>query len=392
LAISDQQSRVKSLLAKQRALANITQEMTRQVDLRVQPVFETALAQAGQALGADMACLHLADEEQGLTRLVADWRLTPRLAQAWGGLSLRGHSPAALCQRGGQPLEIASAQLPQGLGGVSMAPVKGMELTVGTLSMLFSGPPPSDPDRAAFLESVGHLLGQAIEHAGLVSELVDNLDELKMLKASLETRNQQLDQANQQLKQTNQQLKQTNQQLKQANQQLDQANQQLAELSITDGLTGAYNHRHLQERLSREIARSRRLGHPVCLVMADLDHFKQVNDRLGHQAGDEALRLTADWLKSGVREVDMVGRYGGEEFMLVLVDCQLEAGRQVADKLRLTIARRSRRQPFDAIGGFTVSMGVAQLAQGMNEEDLVKAADQALYRAKEQGRDRVETA
>ncbi|MFH1034719.1 MAG: sensor domain-containing diguanylate cyclase [Pseudomonadota bacterium] len=364
MAICDHESRVKSLLAKQRALANLTLEMTRQVELQVQPVFEAALSQAGRALGADMACLHLADEERGLTRLVANWRATLPLMRAWGGLLLEGPSPPAQCQRGGQVLEISSRQLPQGVGGVATCPVKGLELTVGTLSVLFKQPLPPDPDRPAFLESVGHLLGLAIEHAGLVSELIDNLDQLMQLKASLETRNQEM----------------------------DQANQRLAELSVTDGLTGVYNHRHLHERLSREIARSRRLGHPICLVMADLDHFKQVNDRLGHQAGDEALRLTAAWLKSGVREVDLVGRYGGEEFVLVLVDCDLEAGWQVADKLRQVVAERGLRQPFDAIGGFRVSMGVAQLTEGMDEKELVNAADQALYRAKQNGRDRVERA
>ncbi len=363
MAISDHQSRVKSLLAKQRALANITREMTRQVELHVQPVFETALAQAAQALDAQMACLHLADEERGLTRLVADWNLPAPLARAWSSLELQGDTPPARCQRGGLALEVDAGLLPPELGSVATAPVKGMELTVGTISVIFKAHLPPDPDRSPFLESVGHLLGLSIEHAGLVSELMDNLDQQMQLKASLEARNQEL----------------------------DQANRQLAELSVTDGLTGIYNHRHLHERLSREIARSRRLGHPICLVMADLDHFKQVNDRLGHQAGDEALRLTAGWLKSGVREVDLVGRYGGEEFMLVLVNCHLEAGRQVADKLRLAIAQRSRRQPFDAIGGFTVSMGVAQLTEDMSEQDLIAAADQALYRAKHAGRNRVET-
>ncbi|MBI4799370.1 MAG: sensor domain-containing diguanylate cyclase [Desulfarculus sp.] len=364
MAIDDHHPRVKSLLAKQQALANLTLEMTRQVELHVQPIFETALQQAGQALEAGMACLHLADEQHGLTRLVANWNLTPAWTQKWGSLSLAEDSAPALCQKSGQALELGPEQAPPGLGGLATAPVRGMDLTVGTVSVLYAGPPPLDPDRASFLESVGHLLGLAIEHSGLVSELMDNLDQLMQLKSSLEARNQEL----------------------------DQANRQLAELSVTDGLTGVYNHRHLHERLAREIARSRRLGHPICLVMADLDHFKQVNDRLGHQVGDEALRLTAGWLKAGVREVDLVGRYGGEEFMLVLVDCHLQAGRQVADKLRQTIAQRSRRQPFDALGGFTVSMGVAQLVPGMDEQELIAAADQALYRAKTGGRDRVETA
>ena len=339
LAINDLDLRVKSLLAKQRALANLTLEMTRQVELQVQPVFEAALAQAGEALGAGMACLHLADDQQGVTRLVANWQLPASQARHWGQLPLAGDSGPARCQQSGQPVEMGPGLGASGLGGLACAPVKGMDLVLGTISILYQTPLPPDPDRADFLESVGYLLGLAIEHAGLISEMVDNLDQLMQLKANLEARNQEL----------------------------DQANQQLAQLSVTDGLTGVFNHRHLHERLAGEIARSRRLGHPVCLVMADLDFFKRINDRLGHPVGDEALRLAAGLLSSGVREVDVVGRYGGEEFLLILVDCHLQAGRLVADKLRQSIAQGSERPPFDSLGGFTVSMGVAQLQEGMDE-------------------------
>lgn len=368
MAISNHNPRVKPLLAKQAALDAITSAMARQVELNVLPIFDLVLAQAAGALGASWACLHLLDDEHGRTRLVAGHRLPPGKALEWASLALERDLPPVQSQRSSDICETpASGPLP----GLISAPVRGMELTVGTLTLGFAGGQPDDPDRPAFLRTVGNLLGMAIEHAGLVSEMVDNMDQLMQLKASLEQRNQELDQVNQQLY---------------------NANLRLEELSVTDGLTGLYNHRHLRERLPLEIARARRLGHPLCLVMADLDHFKRVNDRLGHPVGDEALKLTAACLKRGVREVDLVGRYGGEEFMLVLVDCELEAGRLVADKLRRAVRARSQVEPFTPLGGFTMSLGVAQLCRDMSEEELVSLADQALYLAKQSGRDRVETA
>ena len=123
--------------------------------------------------------------------------------------------------------------------------------------------------------------------------------------------------------------------------------------------------------------------------MADIDHFKRLNDMLGHQAGDEALRRFARWLREGVRRVDVVGRYGGEEFLAALVDCALDDAIKVAEKIRARVERESRSGPFEEIGGFTVSMGVAELAPGQEAKDLVAAADRALYQAKAQGRNRV---
>ncbi len=154
-------------------------------------------------------------------------------------------------------------------------------------------------------------------------------------------------------------------------------------------MTGVFNHRKLHQLLGEELVRSRRLGHPVCLLMSDLDHFKRVNDHLGHQHGDEALKLFARELREGVREVDAVGRYGGEEFMVILVDCALSDGVAVADKLRARVQAASRVAPFDRLGGFTVSVGVAQFREGMAPEQLIAAADQALYEAKRRGRNQV---
>jgi diguanylate cyclase (GGDEF)-like protein len=225
-----------------------------------------------------------------------------------------------------------------------------------------------DEERLPFLETVGHLLGLAIEHAGLVSELVDRVNELRQLKEQEEHRSQEL---------------------AELNQRLQQANVKLEELSITDELTGLFNRRHFIQRLDEEINRSRRQKHPISLIMADLDHFKRVNDTLGHQVGDEALKNFAAWVKGGVRRMDLVGRYGGEEFVVLLVDCGPKRAVKVADKLRREVAGRSQIAPFDQLGGFTVSMGVSTLTGDDSAQELIHRADQALYTAKENGRNQV---
>lgn len=371
MATDHLQSRVKSLRAKLDALARVTAEMTRQVELNVRPIFEATLAQACLALGAEMAALHMSDQEHRLTRLVAAHNLDPLRARAWEALSLDGTALPALSHRKGRMVELLDENAPRGLGGAVSVPVRGAELTVGSLSLLWQAPPEPDPDRALFLESLGHLLGLAIEHAGLVSEMVDSLDQVLQLKDKVDRRNQELNEVNAKL---------------------SEANQRLEMLSITDGLTGLFNHRHLHERLTQEVLRARRAGYPVSLIMADLDRFKRINDQLGHQAGDEALRLVARCLTQGVREVDVVGRYGGEEFVVILTNCTLTDGIKVAEKLRSTIQRQARRPPFDSVGGVTISLGVAQLGLEMSGDQLVNAADQALYRAKQNGRNRVESA
>lgn len=347
------------LAAKQEALKAIATVMAYRIELDVQPVFTAALEQGAAALGAPMACLHLADAERGNLNLVEFHQLDPLHKRAWSRLTLEGSTAQASVFREPRLVEMDSSQAPAGLGGLTVSPVMGAEIPVGTLSFLWpkGWDKPQDKERGVFLDTVGHLLGLAIEHAGLVAELVDNLNQVHQLNA-----------------------------------QLSQANRRLEELSITDGLTGVFNHRHIQETLEQEIIRSRRQGFSICAVMSDLDHFKRVNDKLGHQAGDQALGFFADLLKNGVREVDSVGRYGGEEFLLILVDCGLEAGVAVAEKLRMNFQEKSWFPPFDKIGGLRVSMGVAQLQPGMSGSQLIARADEALYQAKQNGRNQVKAA
>jgi diguanylate cyclase (GGDEF)-like protein len=171
------------------------------------------------------------------------------------------------------------------------------------------------------------------------------------------------------------------------------------ELQATvDGLTGLYNHRFFWERLRDEVARARRYGHPLSLLMLDLDDFKDVNDRWGHPAGDELLRAVGQALQTQLRQgVDCAARYGGEEFAVILpsTESELESGDlngavTTAERIRRAVA--AARVPLVVSGwhGITVSIGVATLpVHAADAEDLVSKADQALYRAKSRGKDTV---
>jgi diguanylate cyclase (GGDEF)-like protein len=165
-------------------------------------------------------------------------------------------------------------------------------------------------------------------------------------------------------------------------------------LSVTDPLTGAWNYRYFKRRFEQEIERSRRFGRVLALLMLDIDHFKSVNDRFGHQRGDEVLVELARRVTGSVRDIDTFARYGGEEFVLILPETNLEGGLAVAEKLRLA-TRRTRFCAGDKDPGIplTVSIGAACFPEhATSPEELLRAADEALYEAKLQGRDRVVTA
>ncbi|HEX5436245.1 MAG TPA: diguanylate cyclase [Gemmatimonadaceae bacterium] len=178
--------------------------------------------------------------------------------------------------------------------------------------------------------------------------------------------------------------------VQQRERELARANIELHRMAVTDALTGLYNRRHLEQRLREMFEHSVRLHEPLACVMADLDHFKEVNDSYGHPAGDVVLKQAAGLLRSVVREVDRLGRYGGEEFMIVLPGTVLDAGVTFAERARQEVAEHV----FTFEGGTlrsTMSCGVAAWPHPRIAErhDLVKAADEALYVAKRSGRNRV---
>jgi len=159
--------------------------------------------------------------------------------------------------------------------------------------------------------------------------------------------------------------------------------------AMVDGLTGIANRRRCEEALVSEIARADRLGSPLTLVLADLDDFKQINDEHGHPTGDEVLREFAAVVRATVRDSDLAGRWGGEEFLLLLPGSDGVGGAQLAERVRSALAERSFLGHGGTVVSVTCSFGVAQLTAGSDERDLFAAADRALYRAKREGKNRV---
>ena len=170
-----------------------------------------------------------------------------------------------------------------------------------------------------------------------------------------------------------------------------EAEKLLIEMATTDELTGVCNRRHFIEIGQKEFARRKRYEtHELSLLMLDLDYFKLINDTLGHSSGDKALKAFTMLSQSCLREVDTLGRLGGEEFAILLPDTNESQAAVVAERIRQIVKSTSHAQDTD-IPAMTVSIGVS-VAQGMDDtlDDLLKRADHALYRAKDKGRDRIE--
>lgn len=179
--------------------------------------------------------------------------------------------------------------------------------------------------------------------------------------------------------------------LQQREKELSVANAQLLVMSSTDVLTGVANRRSLEERLHDLWEHSRRLHEPLSLVMCDIDHFKRVNDEYGHQVGDTVLQQFAKLLAAEAREIDKVGRYGGEEFVLLLPGTVLDAAVTFAERIRECVEKREFTYGEGQSLHRTMSCGIASWPHPlvMDQEALIKAADDALYVAKETGRNRV---
>jgi diguanylate cyclase (GGDEF)-like protein len=171
-------------------------------------------------------------------------------------------------------------------------------------------------------------------------------------------------------------------------------NEEVRALSIRDPLTGIFNRVYLTERLHQEIKRSQRYGHPLSIVMSDIDHFKDVNDRHGHRAGDQILKVFVSRIAGSIRiDVDWMARYGGEEFLIVLPETDLPSACIVAERLRRLVAEA----PFPLKGGecrITASFGVTSYSPALqveriNLDQLMEQADEFLYEAKREGRNTV---
>ncbi len=164
--------------------------------------------------------------------------------------------------------------------------------------------------------------------------------------------------------------------------------EEIYRLTIHDGLTGVPNRRNFEDFLDREYARAVRYQRPLSLMLLDLDHFKHTNDEFGHLAGDYVLRRLAAVLKETIRREELLARYGGEEFVVVMPETEIGKAEQFAERIRGMIEKTEFE--FDGRSvPVTMSVGVACLSSGMHRDRLVQAADEALYRAKAEGRNRV---
>ncbi len=196
-----------------------------------------------------------------------------------------------------------------------------------------------------------------------------------------------LKRSREQLQRYGRQLEEANRQLEDRNERLNEAIEQLHVAAMTDPLTGLRNRRHMTMKIQEEMVRFKRSQRAFSLILADIDHFKQVNDLYGHECGDQVLRHVSDKLRLGIREQDHVARWGGEEFLLLLPETGADGALLVAEKLRLAVAE-SRALCQDQDIRVTMTFGVTEYDQSGNMDSTIREADNALYLGKQRGRNR----
>jgi len=161
---------------------------------------------------------------------------------------------------------------------------------------------------------------------------------------------------------------------------------QLKELALRDGLTGLYNHRSIMERIEEEISSANRRFAPLTMIMLDIDHFKKVNDTYGHQFGDEVLVNITNSLRHSFRKEDIIGRYGGEEFIVILPNANIKQAMLIGEKVRSKVEGLTWKEKKFLV---TISLGITLLQHGEKTSDFIKRADDHLYKAKNNGRNLV---
>jgi diguanylate cyclase (GGDEF)-like protein len=168
-------------------------------------------------------------------------------------------------------------------------------------------------------------------------------------------------------------------------QQVRQSNEKLHSLVVRDGMTGLFNHAFMEQLIGDAINRSKRSKNPLSLLMIDVDSFKQINDTLGHNAGDEVLKQIVKLLEGSKRSTDYLGRWGGDELVMLLTDTNLQGATNLAEKLRSLV----ENHPFPYHRRLTISLGASEYAEQDTVPGFIERADAAMYRAKHGGRNRV---
>jgi len=291
-----------------------------------------------------------------------------------------------LTREGEQIALVIADQIMPGMKGVELLEIVDRRMPA-TTKILLTGQAGLD----AVIEAINrahlnHYIGKPWDETQMLLA-VENLlrqyrlvNENQHLVASLSAKNQALLEMNRELEAK----------IHERTHELAEANARLAQLAVTDGLTGLYNHRHFHERLTLEVERSQRSGLPLSLLMLDVDHFKLFNDTYGHPSGDEVLRQLARVLADTRRANDVVARYGGEEFAVILVDTAKFTAAKVAERVRERVYSNDFSEAAPRAGKLSVSIGVATFPDdGADAEALVRSADTALYAAKRSGRNRV---
>lgn len=167
---------------------------------------------------------------------------------------------------------------------------------------------------------------------------------------------------------------------------LKRVKDELKTMAVTDSLTGLFNHGFIYKRLKEEVEKAKRYDKDLSIMMLDIDKFKKINDNYGHQFGDKVLKKISAVIKSCIRNIDILGRYGGEEFLLVLPETELKAGVNVAERIREKIEEIAWDNTILKV---TISGGITQIDK-QDEFDFLKEADRLLYKAKENGRNKIE--
>jgi diguanylate cyclase (GGDEF)-like protein len=279
-------------------------------------------------------------------------------------------------------LAVIVGRVPQSFIGV---PVRFRGRVLGALSVQSFDPESFDEDDLNLMVTFAGQVAVALANARLFEELEDSRNQLEQ---RVEERTHELESQKQELRELSRNLWETNKQKQRLVEELEEKTRELDRQSKEDSLTGLYNRRYMDERLAAEIQRARRFNHPLSVAMADIDHFKAINDEHTHIVGDFVLRQVADILRHQCRAVDVISRYGGEEFLLCFPETSLDNTLLVCEKIRSAIDEFDWSDVAPGLR-MSISIGVASAAPDYDLERVLNEADTRLYDAKRAGRNRV---